>query len=90
MRDMAATLNGDGSNTRNFLFVSDAANSFDKVLHKGESRLVYCIGGDNETSNVDVARTLIHIIKGQDEYDSKWISSVLYPTARAKTRKRRE
>jgi len=65
-RDMPLTIHGDGSNTRNFLYVKDVANAFDTILHKGEVGHVYNIGGQNEVANIDVAKTLLKIF-GKDE-----------------------
>jgi UDP-glucose 4,6-dehydratase len=69
------TLHGDGTNTRNFLYVTDVANAFDTILHKGIPGHVYNIGGDNEISNIGVARELLKIFGLQDE-EEKWITYV--------------
>jgi dTDP-D-glucose 4,6-dehydratase len=47
------TLHGDGSNTRNFLFVEDVAQAFEVILHKASPGMIYNIGGNNELSNLD-------------------------------------
>jgi UDP-glucose 4,6-dehydratase len=69
MRGKKLTLHGDGTNTRNFLYVKDVANAFDTILHKGEPGHVYNIGGDNEISNIDVARALLKIFGLEDKED---------------------
>jgi len=58
-RGRKLTLHGTGLNTRNYLFVEDVARAFDIILHKGVIGEVYNIGGDNEKSNIDVAKTLL-------------------------------
>ncbi len=58
-RGRKLTLHGTGTNTRNYLFVEDVARAFDVILHKGEIGGVYNIGGDNERSNLEVAKTLL-------------------------------
>lgn len=63
------TLHGDGSNTRNFLYVKDVATAFDKILHKGYAGEIYNIGGENEVSNLTVAKTLLKIFGLQDKED---------------------
>jgi len=69
-RDMPLTLHGDGSNTRNFLYVKDVAHAFDTVLHKGKTGNVYNIGGHNEQSNKQVAKDLLNIFgKAEDTHD---------------------
>lgn len=71
IRGMPLTLHGDGSNTRNFLYVEDVARAFDVIMHKGVPGQIYNIGGKNEISNKDVAQTLLKIFgreKEQDKY----------------------
>jgi dTDP-D-glucose 4,6-dehydratase len=72
---MPLTIHGDGSNTRNFLYVKDVANAFDVILHKGSPGHVYNIGGRNEIANIDVAKTLLKIFELDHEED-KWITYV--------------
>jgi len=59
MRGRAVTLHGDGSNTRNFLYVEDVASAFDIILHKSKPGGIYNIGGTNELPNVQVAKDII-------------------------------
>jgi len=75
LRDMPLTLHGDGSNTRNFLFVEDVARAFEVILHKGEVGKIYNIGGDNELSNVEVAKTLIRLL-GKSDREEELITFV--------------
>jgi len=70
LRDRPVTLHGDGSNTRNFLFVEDVARAFDVILHKGEIGKIYNIGGANEISNKDVAKTLIKLMGKADREEA--------------------
>jgi UDP-glucose 4,6-dehydratase len=70
LRGLPVTIHGDGSNTRNFLYVEDVARAFDCILHKGQIGRIYNIGGCNELSNIDVAKTLIKLLgKEVDEED---------------------
>ncbi len=66
IRDLPVTIHGDGSNTRNFLYVEDVARAFDCILHRGVTGRIYNIGGENELPNIDVAKSLIKIL-GKDE-----------------------
>lgn len=75
MKDMPLTIHGDGSNTRNFLYVTDVASAFDVILHKGTVGSIYNIGGKNEIPNIDVAKTLLKLFGREDEQD-KWITLV--------------
>jgi UDP-glucose 4,6-dehydratase len=72
MRDLPLTIHGDGSNTRNFLYVTDVANAFDVILHKGTPGHVYNIGGRNEVPNLEVAKSLLKLF-GKEEEEDKYI-----------------
>uniref|UniRef100_A0A7S1TSS4 NAD(P)-binding domain-containing protein n=1 Tax=Phaeomonas parva TaxID=124430 RepID=A0A7S1TSS4_9STRA len=68
MRGRAVTVHGDGRNTRNFLHVTDVADAFITILHKGSVGEVYNVGGNNERSVKEVAEELIAILcPGQDK-----------------------
>merc|ERR1712226_591180 len=65
-RNMPLTIHGDGSNTRNFLYVEDVARAFDCILHKGKIGHIYNIGGKNELANIQVANDLIRIMGNEE------------------------
>lgn len=67
LRGLPVTIHGDGSNTRNFLYVEDVARAFDTILHKGQIGMIYNIGGTNELPNIQVAKDLIRILGKEDE-----------------------
>ena len=69
LRGRPVTLHGDGSNTRNFLYVEDVARAFEVILHKASPGMILNIGGDNEISNHDVAKRLIEILGLKDRED---------------------
>lgn len=69
-RGRPVTIHGTGSNTRNFLFVEDVARAFDCILHQGKVGRIYNIGGDNERSNISVAKDLIKIMGLQDREEA--------------------
>lgn len=69
LNDLPLTLHGDGSNTRNFLYVTDVASAFDIIMHKGTAGHVYNIGGKNELPNIDIAKTLLKIFNKEDRED---------------------
>lgn len=75
-RDMKLTLHGTGMNTRNYLFVEDVAAAFDVILHGGRAGQIFNVGGKNEIANIDVARTLVKLIKGADTDPDDWIVKV--------------
>ncbi|KAL7451713.1 hypothetical protein ACHAWC_003527 [Mediolabrus comicus] len=69
LRGKPVTLHGDGSNTRNFLYVEDVARAFEIILHKATPGMILNIGGDNEISNLDVAKKLVEILGFKDKMD---------------------
>ena len=52
---------GDGKNIRDWLFVDDHVNAIDLLFHSGKIGETYCIGGENEYSNIDITKKIISI-----------------------------
>ncbi len=50
---------GDGQNIRDWLFVLDHVKAIDLMLHKGIAGEVYNIGGNNEKSNLEIAKLIL-------------------------------
>jgi UDP-glucose 4,6-dehydratase len=91
MRDMPLCIHGDGSNTRNYLYATDAAAAFDTILHKGVVGEVYNVGSADEISNLDVATTLLDIFGKRERADEllehvvdRPFNDLRYPLERAK------
>ena len=59
---------GDGSNIRDWLYVTDHCSGIDAVIRRATPGSVYNIGGLNEGSNIDICR---HICRLMDEYEPK-------------------
>jgi len=53
---------GDGKQVRDWLYVEDHCHAILEVLEKGTIGQVYNIGGHNEKTNLDVVKTLCHIL----------------------------
>lgn len=53
---------GDGSNVRDWLFVTDHCEALTVVFEKGESGRSYNVGGNNEWSNINLVRLLCDIV----------------------------
>ena len=49
---------GDGSNIRDWLYVTDHVRALDAVLHNGTVGESYNIGGNSEVRNIDLVRSL--------------------------------
>lgn len=56
-------LYGDGSNIRNWLFVEDHADALFLVICRGNIGETYCIGGNEEYSNLEVVNLICEIIQ---------------------------
>ena len=52
---------GDGKNIRDWLFVQDHIDAIDLLFHKGKIGETYCIGGENEHSNIELTKKIISI-----------------------------
>ncbi|MBS0312989.1 MAG: dTDP-glucose 4,6-dehydratase [Burkholderiales bacterium] len=61
---------GDGHQVRDWLYVSDHCSAIRRVLEAGRPGELYLIGGDAETTNLDVVHTLCRLLgerrPGQD------------------------
>ena len=53
---------GDGSNVRDWLYVTDHCNGIDLAFHTGKSGEVYNIGGKNERNNNDIAAKICELL----------------------------
>jgi len=49
---------GDGKNIRDWLYVEDHVDALLRVLQKGEIGRTYCIGGNNQKSNIEIANLI--------------------------------
>jgi len=55
-------LYGDGLNIRDWLYVEDHCQAIDLIFHKGKIGENYCIGGDCEKTNLQIARQMLEIL----------------------------
>ena len=53
---------GDGLNVRDWIYVEDHCSAINLVLQKGESGGVYNVGANNERSNIEIIKLIIHIL----------------------------
>lgn len=65
-------LYGKGLNVRDWLYVEDHCQAIDLILRKGRLGETYCVGGDSEKSNLEIARLILKSF-GKDE---SWIEYV--------------
>lgn len=53
---------GDGKYVRDWLYVADHCGAIDLILEKGINGETYCIGVDNDISNIDVVKIILKIL----------------------------
>ena len=56
---------GDGSNTRDWLYVHDHVKAMDLIFHKAECCSTYLIGGHNELKNIDLVEMICEQLEVQ-------------------------
>jgi UDP-glucose 4,6-dehydratase len=64
------TIQGDGSALRSFLHVEDTCSAFETILFEGKIGEIYNIGTHEEYSVMEVAKMLVKMIKGTDNFQS--------------------
>ena len=72
---------GTGKNVRDWIYVEDHAKAIDTIFHNGKSGQTYCVGGNNELTNIEIIETLIRIVReGCESYliKPKGISQIKY------------
>lgn len=79
---------GDGSNIRDWLYVSDHCRGIDLVINSGKVGETYNIGGNNEIPNIDIVRTICELIDAAFEQNSTLVER--FPDAPAAKGKRTE
>lgn len=58
---------GDGMNVRDWLYVEDHCSAIDAIIHKGKIGETYCVGGNGEKPNLEIAKTILNLLgKGED------------------------
>ena len=62
LRNSKIPIYGDGKNIRDWLYVEDHAEALIEVLSKGEIGQKYCIGGNEERSNNEIAEIVCNYL----------------------------
>lgn len=60
LKDETLPVYGDGLNIRDWLYVEDHCSAIDLVIHQGRNGEVYNIGGNNERTNMQIVKTILH------------------------------
>ncbi len=66
MENKKVPVYGDGMQVRDWLYVLDHCEAVDLIIHKGEMGETYCVGGNNEKPNMEIAKKIIQLL-GKDE-----------------------
>lgn len=61
MKGIKIPIYGNGKNIRDWIFVEDHCEAVDIILHKGKIGQVYGVGGNNEKTNIEIAKKIIDI-----------------------------
>lgn len=61
LKEKSLPVYGDGTNVRDWLYVSDHVSAMDLIFHKGRKGETYNIGGNNEMKNIDLVHLLCDI-----------------------------
>ncbi len=62
LRGESLPVYGKGENVRDWLHVEDHAEALTLVLQRGQPGETYNVGGDSERRNIDVVRTICHLL----------------------------
>mgnify|MGYP001586029738 FL=1 len=54
---------GKGQAVRDYLYITDHCAAIDLIIHKGKLGETYCIGGDSEKNGVEIADTILDLLK---------------------------
>jgi len=66
IEDRKVPLYGQGSNIRDWIYVDDHNAGLEAILLHGRVGETYCLGGDHEISNLELAQEIIRLL-GKDE-----------------------
>ena len=58
---------GDGMNIRDWLYVDDHCRGIELAIKSGVSGETYCIGGNNERTNIEIVRALCSMVQNRIE-----------------------
>lgn len=58
---------GDGMQVRDWLFVEDHCEAIDQIIQNGKIGETYCVGGNCEKPNIEIARKVLEILDKSEE-----------------------
>lgn len=66
LSDKKVPIYGTGKNVRDWIYVEDHCEGVDRILHKGKIGETYCLGGNAEKTNLEVACEILKLA-GKDK-----------------------
>jgi dTDP-glucose 4,6-dehydratase len=67
---------GNGKNVRDWLYVLDHCKAIDLVFHEGKSGETYLIGGRNERTNIEIAKTICAILDKKEPKQTSYADQI--------------
>ena len=67
LNDKPLPVYGDGLNVRDWLHVEDHCKAIDLILHLGKDGDIYNIGGNNERTNLEVVKLIVHTLEKSED-----------------------
>lgn len=61
------TVYGEGKNIRDWIHVDDHNHGIDLILKKGKIGETYCLGGNSETSNLELTKKILQLMGASEE-----------------------
>lgn len=59
---------GKGLNIRDWIHVDDHNAGVDKIIHEGRIGETYCLGGNNEVTNIEITKLILELMSKDDSY----------------------
>jgi len=61
---------GQGQNIRDWIYVDDHNRGVDFIIHKGKIGETYCLGGNNELTNLEITKNILALMgKGEESIE---------------------
>ncbi|MFA5871288.1 MAG: dTDP-glucose 4,6-dehydratase [Parcubacteria group bacterium] len=67
LEDKKVPIYGDGMQIRDWLYVDDHCRAIDLIIHNGKIGETYCVGGDCQIANLDVAKKILELMGLSDD-----------------------
>jgi dTDP-glucose 4,6-dehydratase len=68
LQNKKVPLYGDGQNIRDWLFVEDHCSAIDLIIQNGTIGETYCVGGNNEKTNLQIAHLILKSLNKDQDY----------------------